>query len=102
MWMPLERVCEVVAPISSGKAQLPKPEGLEGLVAASTALSHVVGEEGRLVYRGYDIHELAGEASFEEVAHLLWFGHLPNRAELDELQKKMDANRSLPAAVIEV
>ena len=40
---------------------LPKPEGLEGVVAASTALSHVFGEEGRLVYRGYDIHELAGQ-----------------------------------------
>ena len=64
---------------------LPKPEGLEGVVAASTALSHVFGEEGRLVYRGYDIHELAGKASFEEVAHLLWVGHLPDRAELAEL-----------------
>ena len=39
--------------------------GLEGVVAASTALSHVFGEEGKLVYRGYDIHELAGKASFE-------------------------------------
>jgi citrate synthase len=81
---------------------LPKPEGLEGVVAASTALSHVFGEEGRLVYRGYDIHELAGKASFEEVAHLLWIGHLPNRAELDELRAKMEANRALPPAVIEV
>ncbi|MBA3379396.1 MAG: citrate synthase/methylcitrate synthase, partial [Chloroflexia bacterium] len=55
----------------------PKPNGLEGVVAASTELSHVFGEEGKLVYRGYDIHELAGKASFEEVAHLLWVGHLP-------------------------
>src|SRR5215216_336297 len=81
---------------------LPKPEGLEGVVAASTALSHVFGEEGRLVYRGYDIHELAGKASFEEVAHLLWIGHLPGRAELDELQAKMETNRALPGEVIEV
>ena len=79
---------------------LPKPEGLEGVVAASTALSHVFGEEGRLVYRGYDIHELAGNASFEEVAHLLWVGHLPNRAELDELNTKLGANRELPEAVV--
>ena len=79
---------------------LPKPEGLEGVVAASTALSHVFGEEGRLVYRGYDIHELAGNASFEEVAHLLWVGHLPNRAELDELNAKLGANRELPEAVV--
>lgn len=79
---------------------LPKPEGLEGVVAASTALSHVYGEEGRLVYRGYDIHELAGKASFEEVAHLLWIGHLPNRAELAAFCAKLWSNRDLPAGVI--
>ena len=54
----------------SDQTVLPKPEGLEGVVAASTALSHVFGEEGKLVYRGYDIHELAGKASFEEVAYV--------------------------------
>src|SRR5687768_4933905 len=84
------------------EAPLPKPEGLEGVVAASTALSHVFGEEGRLVYRGYDIHELAGKASFEEVAHLLWIGHLPTKAELNEMQAKLEANRYLPDAVIDV
>ncbi len=78
----------------------PKPNGLEGVVAASTELSHVFGEEGKLVYRGYDIHELAGKASFEEVAHLLWVGHLPNRQELDELNRKFGENRELPQAVI--
>src|SRR3712207_8538029 len=75
---------------------LPKPEGLEGIVAAATALSHVYGEEGRLVYRGYDIHELAGKASFEEVAFLLWLGHLPTRDELAELRRKLGENRGLP------
>ncbi len=84
------------------EAPLPKPEGLEGVVAASTALSHVFGEEGRLVYRGYDIHELAGKASFEEVAHLLWIGHLPTKAELAEMQAKLEANRYLPGEVIDV
>jgi citrate synthase len=81
---------------------LPKPEGLEGVVAASTALSHVFGEEGRLVYRGYDIHELANNATFEEVAYLLWVGHLPTQRELDDFQAKLDASRSLPDAAIEV
>jgi citrate synthase len=80
---------------------LPKPEGLEGVVAASTALSHVFGEEGKLIYRGYDIHELAGKASFEEVAHLLWIGHLPNTAELADFRAKLSANRALPTAVID-
>lgn len=78
----------------------PKPNGLEGVVAASTELSQVLGNEGKLVYRGYDIHELAGNASFEEVAHLLFVGHLPNRAELDEFEAKFGANRILPDAVI--
>lgn len=81
--------------------ELPKPNGLEGVVAAQTELSHVFGEEGRLVYRGYDIHELAGNASFEEVAYLLWMGHLPTRAELDEFTQKLGENRALPDGVIE-
>ncbi len=79
---------------------LPKPEGLEGVVAASTALSHVFGEEGRLVYRGYDIHELAGRASFEEVAHLLWVGHLPSHTELVDFRARLAANHDLPPAVL--
>lgn len=81
---------------------MPKPEGLEGVVAATTALSHVYGEEGRLVYRGYDIHELAGNATFEEVAFLLWNGHLPDAAELADLNRKLDENRLLPESVITI
>mgnify|MGYP001358342403 CR=1 FL=1 len=87
---------------TAAEIPLPKPEGLEGIVAASTALSHVYGEEGRLIYRGYDIHELAGRASFEEVAHLLWVGHLPNQAELDQFNARLDANRLLEPAVIDI
>ena len=81
---------------------LPKPEGLEGVVAAATALSHVFGEEGRLVYRGYDIHELAGRASFEEVAYLLWIGRLPNATELAEFSRELGANRAIPDEVIAI
>ena len=87
--------------VDTEETTLPKPEGLEGVVAASTALSHVFGDEGRLVYRGYDIHELAGKASFEEVAYLLWRGHLPNRSELQELLEKLGQNREIPAGVVE-
>ncbi|MGH2532233.1 MAG: citrate synthase [Thermomicrobiales bacterium] len=81
---------------------LPKPEGLEGVVAASTALSHVFGEEGKLNYRGFDIHELAGKATFEEVAFLLWMGHLPNRQELDDLNSKLERHRTLPEALLTI
>ena len=51
--------------------------GLEGIVAAQSAISDVNGIEGRLVYQGYDIHDLAEHATFEEVTYLLWNGRLP-------------------------
>lgn len=73
--------------------------GLEGIVAAQTAISMVDGENGRLVYRGYVIADLAEDMSFEEVAHLLWYGRLPTRAELDALTLELAASRKLtPAA----
>jgi len=74
--------------------------GLEGVVAASTSISHVFGEEGRLVFRGYEIDELAGKATYEEVCHLLWKGTLPNRAELDALKRTMAGQRTLPDAAM--
>jgi citrate synthase len=76
------------------------PKGLEGVVVATTSVSHVFGEEGRLVFRGYEIAELAGKATYEEVAHLLLKGHLPNRGELDELDQLMRAHRALPEAAM--
>src|SRR5205823_6365737 len=78
-----------------------KKGGLEGIVAATTALSKVEGTAGRLVYRGYNIHDLARTTSFEEVAHLLWFGHLPNEQELATLKKKLAAQRTLPVPVVQ-
>jgi citrate synthase len=76
------------------------PKGLDGVVVASTAISHVFGNEGRLVYRGYDIGQLAGKTTFEEVCFLLWKGHLPNQVELDALRATMSAQRALPDAVL--
>src|SRR6201988_2809565 len=76
-------------------------KGLEGVVAADTRLGDVRGQEGQLIYCGYDIHELAGKASFEEVIYLLWHNRLPNRSELDELKKQLAAERQLPDQVVE-
>src|SRR5258707_15585637 len=66
----------------------PNRGGLEGIVAASTALSKVEGTAGRLIYHGYNIHDLARTTSFEEIAHLLWFGRLPDKTELAVAQTR--------------
>jgi citrate synthase len=72
--------------------------GLEGVVAAQTEISMVDGANGRLVYRGYVIADLAEDMSFEEVAHLLWHGRLPTRAELDALTLELAGSRALTQA----
>lgn len=77
-------------------------KGLEGIVANSTRLSDVQGLEGRLIYAGYDISELAGKVSFEEVVHLLWHGHLPNAVELADLTRHLRSRRELPQGVIDL
>ena len=75
--------------------------GLEGVVVGSTELSSVEGKEGRLRYRGYDIHDLAPNASFEEVVYLLLFGQLPNRHQLEDLCSRIGANRTLAPALLD-
>jgi citrate synthase len=73
--------------------------GLEGVVAAETAVSEVDGANGRLIYRGgYLIEDLVPVVSYEEVAYLLWHGELPNESELDALRQQMAAARSLNKA----
>jgi citrate synthase len=76
-------------------------KGLEGIVANSTALSDVRGEEGILIYAGYNINELAGKVSYEEVVYLLWHGELPNKAQLEELHRELGSQRELPQGVID-
>lgn len=91
-------------PETNGSVAATKPRkgGLEGIVAATTALSKVEGTEGRLIYRGYNIHDLARTTSFEEVAYLLWFGQLPNQAQLADLQVQLAKQRTLPTSVVRV
>jgi citrate synthase len=69
--------------------------GLADVVAASTALSDIDGRAGRLFYRGYDISQLAGSATFEEIAYLLQRGSAPTRAELDGYRAELIAGRRL-------
>ena len=74
--------------------------GLEGIVVGETVLSNVEGDVGRLTYRGYDIHDLAEHATFEEVAHLLLFGELPTAAELTEFSARLIARRAIPPKLV--
>ncbi len=74
---------------------------MEGVIVATTQLTKIDGQAGRLIYRGYDITELAGIVPYESVAHLLWFGHLPNRQEFDQLNRKLVENRGLPNPVVD-
>jgi len=69
------------------------PRGLADVVAASTSISDVDGRAGRLFYRGYDIHDIAGRISFEECVHLLQRGTLPSKGELDELTAELADGR---------
>jgi len=71
--------------------------GLENVVVASTRLSAIDGTAGRLSYVGYDIHDLAERASFEEIVHLLWYGELPGARQLQEFSARLAAERALTA-----
>jgi citrate synthase len=73
-------------------------KGLEGIVAAASSISSII--DGILTYRGINIDELAEQATFEEVAYLLWYGKLPTQAELDGLIKEFGEYAAIPAEVI--
>jgi len=77
-------------------------KGLDGVVAATTRLSDVRGDIGQLIYCGYDINELAGKVTYEEVIHLLHHDHLPNCDELDELKEMLARKRDLPKGVVDM
>ncbi len=77
-------------------------EGLEGVVAAATRLSHVDGEAGELILAGYAVEDLAPHTSFEEVAYLFLHGRLPQSFERDAFTRELASRRTLPPAAIEV
>ena len=78
-----------------------KPKaGLEDVVAATSAICYLDGDRGVLAYYGYDIHDLARGASFEEVCYLLWHGRMPNRAELGDLQSQLATERPLSEPIL--
>src|SRR5438105_5983986 len=75
--------------------------GLEGVIAGITKISDIDVEKSRLIYRGYDVHELAKQGSFEETAYLLINGKLPAEGELDAFEQTLSAERPVPDFVYE-
>ncbi len=76
--------------------------GLEGLVVAETSLSSVDGTNGILTFRGYNANDIVNKVSFEEILHLLWYGELPTRTQLDELTGHLSRHRKLSDDVMKV
>jgi len=76
--------------------------GLENIVVASTKLSAIDGTAGRLIYSGFDIHDLAERATFEEIVYLLWYGDLPSAEELRAFNARLAAERALTAAELDL
>ena len=76
--------------------------GLEGVVVAESSISKVYGDEGKLIYRGIHIDELATRSNFEEVVFLLWNGRLPNRAEYDAFCRDLARERAVPAPILDL
>lgn len=76
--------------------------GLRGVKAATSSIGDVNGEQGILIYQGYDIHDLARHSTFEETIFLLWHGRLPKRSELEELKSSLGQSYELPAGLIEL
>lgn len=76
--------------------------GLEGVIALHTSICDIDGQKGELIYRGYDIDDLARHCTFEEVAWLLWQGDLPSPSELKSLNDQLTGERPLPPMVREL
>src|SRR5947199_709689 len=76
--------------------------GLEDVVAGESGICYIDGNRGILAYRGYNIHELATNSTFEETCHLLWFGRLPRRDELKDTSTKLANSRNLAVPIIDL
>ncbi|MFN7098615.1 MAG: citrate/2-methylcitrate synthase, partial [Gammaproteobacteria bacterium] len=70
--------------------------GLEGVAIAESAISSVNGEKGELIYRGYFVEDIVKNHTYEDIAYLLWFGHLPTAAEAKAFKESLAAQRDIP------
>ena len=77
-------------------------KGLEDVVAGKSSICYIDGHEGRLLYRGYDIADLAAHSTYEETTYLLWNGHLPTSLELKSFTEELSSKRSIPREVVSI
>ena len=83
-------------------AEVEIKRGLQGVYIDRSKSSFIDGIEGKLLYRGYSIHDLAEKSSFEEIGYLLLYGDLPNKTQLKDFDSNLRSSRSIPAEVIEI
>ncbi|MGM9987570.1 MAG: citrate synthase/methylcitrate synthase [Bacillaceae bacterium] len=76
--------------------------GLKGIIAAETKISHIDGEKGDLIYRGYDVKDVTEKSTFEEVSYLIWFGVFPTSEQLRSITEKFKQNRDLTSYQIDL
>src|SRR5207248_1080243 len=95
---PIHRICrERRKPMST-----PYSPGLEVVTAGISSISEVDPERNELIYRGYSIHDLVKNCSFDEVAYLLLLGKLPSRRELNDFTAQVGADRHVPDAIYDL
>ncbi len=96
-----EEISRIVSEVVQKLQQPEKDIGLRGITVASSNICLIKGKEGQLYYRGFSIEDLAKNSTYEEVAFLLLYGNLPNRAQLKEFSSLLVSNRDLPREIIE-
>ncbi|MBI5355891.1 MAG: citrate synthase, partial [Candidatus Aenigmarchaeota archaeon] len=81
---------------------MPEKKGLEDIIAGQSSITFLDGHKAKMLYRGYDIvGGIAEKSSFEEICYLLWYGELPNKAQLDDIRKKLASERDIPVELID-
>ena len=88
--------------MAEAKEEIQLHRGLKGIYFERSAASFIDGEVGKLLYRGYNIHDLAEKSTFEETTYLLLNGTLPTRGQLSEIDEALKSSRQVPAAVYQV
>src|SRR5438045_9165013 len=89
-------------PTGGGTMSTAGKAGLEDVVVSTSEICFIDGREGKLLYRGFDVDDLAEHSTFEETVFLLWEGHLPSKKELADHQKSWASSRKLSPKGLEL